>query len=132
MIPANGFLDQDFTVAEQSSHTWYLDIDRNIVSGFTDNLDAMKQAIYLILETERYQYAIFSWNYGVELLDLFGRQISFVAPELKRRISEALLQDKRIRRIDNFDFKVARNIVTVTFTAITIYGNLPIERAVTI
>ncbi|MFQ8776837.1 MAG: DUF2634 domain-containing protein [Roseburia sp.] len=27
----------------------------------------MKQAIYNILNTERYQYIIFSWDYGVEL-----------------------------------------------------------------
>jgi len=132
MIPANGFLDKDFEVVEQSSHTFYLDVDRNIVFGFTNKYEAMKQAIYLILETERYQYVIFSWNYGIELLDLFGKQMTFVLPELKRRISEALLQDTRIKYIEDFDFQVNRNIVTTTFTAVTVYGNIPIERTVTV
>ena len=131
MIPAaNGFLNGDFAVAEQSSYTFYLDIDRNVVFGFTDNLDAMRQAIYLILETERYQYVIFSWNYGIELLDLFGRQMTFVLPEIKRRVTEALLQDTRILRLEDFDFKVNKNIVLTTFTAATIYGDILIQKAV--
>jgi hypothetical protein len=132
VIPANGFLNEDFEVVEQPSHTFYLDIDKNIVFGFTDNIDAMKQAIYLILETERYQYVIFSWNYGIELLDLFGKQMTFVLPEIKRRVTEALLQDTRVQRLEDFDFQVDRNKVLTTFTAVTIFGNIRIERVVMI
>lgn len=132
MLPANGFLDEDFVMAEQSSHTFYLDIDGNVVFGFTDQAEAMKQAIYLTLETERYQYVVFSWDYGVEFVDLFGKQMSFVLPELKRKITEALLHDTRVLRVDDFDFQVNRNVVLVTFTAVTVYGNIPVERAVII
>ena len=132
MLPANGFLQEDFTVAEQASYTWYLDVGRNVVFGYTDGLEAMRQAIYLILETERYRYVIFSWNYGVELLDLFGKQMTYVLPELKRRITEALLQETRIMRLDNVDFQVKLNKVLVTFTAVTVFGDVAVERAVAI
>ena len=133
MIPAtNGFLQQDFEIAEQPTYTFFLDIDRNVIFGFTDNLEAMKQAIYLIFETERFQYVIFTWNYGIELLDLYGKQMTFVLPELKRRISEALLQDTRIQILEDFNFQVNKNKVLVTFTAVTIFGSVPIERAVNI
>jgi hypothetical protein len=90
-----------------------------------------EQAIYLILQTERYHYVIFSWNYGIELEDLFGMPISWVIPEVKRRITEALLQDSRITEVDNFEFDVKKGVVTTTFTAHTIFGDIPIERAVT-
>ena len=133
MIPSkNGFLQQDFEIKEQSTYTFHLNVDQNVVSGFTDDLEAMKQVIYLIFETERFQQAIFSWNYGIELLDLYGKQMTFVLPELKRRISEALLQDARIQNLEGFNFQVNKNKVLVTFTAVTIFGNIPIERAVNV
>ena len=132
MIPANGFLAKDFEIAEHPTYTFYLDIDNNIAFGYTDGIEAMKQAICLILQTERYQYVIFSWNYGVELLDLFGKQMTFVLPEIKRRVTEALLQDARIQSIEDFNFRVNKNVVLSTFTAVTTFGKIPVEKAVTI
>jgi hypothetical protein len=133
MIPAfTGLLNEEFQVEEQSSFTFFLDIDQNIVIGYTDGLHAMKQAIYLILSTERFQYMIFSHNYGVELLELFGKQMTFVLPELKRRITEALIQDTRITSVENFDFNVNKSVVLCTFTAVTIYGNTDIEWTVNV
>ncbi len=32
----------------------------NQIKGYTDSLEAMKQAIYKIINTERYQYLIYS------------------------------------------------------------------------
>ena len=53
MIPKNANIDfdNDFEFQEPSSNTFRLDIEGNKVQGFTDNLEAMKQAIYLILNT---------------------------------------------------------------------------------
>ena len=122
----------DFDVVEQSSNTYHLDIDKDVVYGFVDGQEALKQAIYLILETERYQYMIFSRNYGVELLDLFGQPLTYALPEIKRRITEALLQDTRIERLENFDFTVKKGVVRTTFTAVTAFGNIPVEKAVNV
>jgi|AGTN01.2.fsa_nt_gi Protein of unknown function (DUF2634). len=131
MIPStNPLLNGDIEFVEQSSHTFYLDVDNNIVFGFTNNQEAMKQAIYLTLETERFKWVIFSWNYGAEFDDLFGMPISWVIPEVKRRISEALLQDPRITAVDGFEFEVGKGKLTVNFTAWTIYGDIPIQKGV--
>lgn len=131
MIPsASTILNGDIEFVEQSSHTFKLDIDNNIVLGMTDLQDAMKQAIYLTLETERFKWVIFSWNYGAEFDDLFGMPISWVIPEVKRRITEALLQDARITAVDGFGFEVGKGILTVSFTARTVYGDIPIQKGV--
>jgi hypothetical protein len=91
----------------------------------------MEQAIYLILQTERYQYVIFSWNYGIELEDLFGMPISWVIPEVKRRIQEALLHDTRIKAADAFSFEVSeKGKLLVRFTAHTVFGDVDIEKGV--
>lgn len=106
--------------------------DDNIINGYCDELEAMKQAIYKILNTERYQYIIYSWNYGIETVDLFGEPITYVYLELKRRIKEALTQDSRIVSVDAFSFKVDKGKVHVIFTVHSIFGDVEAERAVDI
>ena len=133
MLPAvNDDLQKDFEIEEETSHTYKLDLDNSIIAGYVDDLEAMKQAIYLILNIERYEYLIYSWNYGIELNDLYGQPIPFVLPELKRRITEALLQDTRITGVDNFSFETTKGKVHATFTVHTIFGDVEAERVVTI
>jgi hypothetical protein len=51
---------------------------------------------------------------------------------LERRITEALIQDSRITKVDNFTFETNRNKVYTKFTAHTIFGDIEIEKVVTI
>jgi phage baseplate assembly protein W len=103
---------------------------KGVVIGYTDSLDAIKQAIYKMLNTERFDYEIYSWNYGIELIDLIGEPKEYVYAELKRRISEALTQDERIEGVDAFSFASKRNEVVVTFTVHTTLGDIQAERTV--
>ncbi|HOA84221.1 MAG TPA: DUF2634 domain-containing protein [Thermodesulfovibrio thiophilus] len=133
MLPAvNDDLQKDFEIEEETSHTYKLDLDNSTIAGYVDDLEAMKQAIYLILNIERYEYLIYSWNYGIELNDLYGQPIPFVLPELKRRVTEALVQDSRILGVDNFSFETNKGKVHATFTVHTIFGDVEAERVVTI
>jgi len=133
MLPAvNDDLQKDFEIEEETSHTYKLDLDNSTIAGYVDDLEAMKQAIYLILNIERYEYLIYSWNYGIELNDLYGQPIPFVLPELKRRITEALVQDSRILGVDNFSFETNKGKVHATFSVHTIFGDVEAERVVTI
>jgi len=66
--------------------TYRVQREKEIVSGTLEELEAMKQAVFKILFTERYQYEIYNWEYGMELNDLFGRAKSYVIPEIKKRI----------------------------------------------
>ena len=122
----------DFEIEEQPTLTYKLDYEKNRIIGKTDELAAMKQLVYLILNTERYQYLIYSWNYGVEFQDLIGQPKSFVLPELERRITDALMQDDRITTVSDFSFETNRHSVTAYFTVNTIFGDLETERTVKI
>lgn len=132
MIPSTtGFLEQDYELEEQPTYTYKMNLDTGSIRGYTDKLDAMKQAIFKILQTERYQYIMYSWNYGIETLDLYGEPISYVCPELERRITEALLWDERIESVDNFEFDLPqKGVIHVSFVAHTIFGNVQAERTV--
>lgn len=132
MIPSTvGFLDQDFEIEEQPSKVYKMDLDGNSIRGYCDGLDAMKQAVFRILNTERYQYIIYSWNYGIETLDLYGQPVTYVCPELERRIKEALLVDSRITSVTDFEHDVSvKKVVHTTFTVHTIYGDIAAEKEV--
>uniref|UniRef100_UPI0040278B01 DUF2634 domain-containing protein n=1 Tax=Dialister sp. TaxID=1955814 RepID=UPI0040278B01 len=118
----------------QPNKTYKMMIDTDRIQGtVTDDLEAVKQAIYKIINTERYKFLIYSWNYGIELENLFGKPIPYVLPEIPRRIKEALTQDDRIKDVLGFDLTYNRKgDVLAKFTVVTIYGNLEIEKVVNV
>ena len=120
------------TATEQTSRTYYLDVEKNIISNYCDGIEAMKQTIYCILNTERFNHLIYSWNYGIEIEHLIGESITYVIPELERVINEALIQDSRVVQVSDFKFEVNKNKVIVTFKVITTVGNIEIEKVVSI
>lgn len=132
MIPStNTILSTDLEVETQPSKNYKMYIEQNIINGFCDELEAMQQVIYKILNTERYEHIIYSWNYGIELLDLYGEPVTYVCPELERRITEALIQDDRIESVDNFEFDTSeKRTVKATFTVHTIFGSVESEKVV--
>ena len=71
--------------------------------------NAIKVWIYKALLTPRYNYSIYSWNYGSELMDLIGKAYtpSLTKEEAKRYIKEALSINPYILEVNviNTDFK---------------------------
>lgn len=111
--------------------TYKLDYKDESIRGHANDLAAIQQACYKILSTERYRYIIYSWGYGIELEDLFGKPLPYVYSELPRRIKEALLYDDRV--IDVKDFKLSHNkgSVLADFTVVTAAGTLELTKGVT-
>lgn len=132
MIPTtNTILNNELEVEEQPSKNYKMYFDEEIINGFRDELEAMKQVIFKILNTERYQYLIYSKYYGIELEDLFGEPVSYVCPELERRITEALVQDDRVESVDSFSFDIVeKRTVHVTFIVHTVFGEINAEKVV--
>ena len=63
MIPSvSNSMIANLEVETQPSKNYKMHIQDNIISGTCDGLEAMKQVIYKILNTERYVYSIYSWN----------------------------------------------------------------------
>lgn len=134
MIPKSTiFPGRDFVVEEQPTYTYAIDPDSKLIRGHVDGIEAMRQAVYKILSTQRYRYMIYSWNYGIELEDLFGEPVSFVCPELERRIREALLWDSRIEDVGDFKFDTSKKgTVHAYFVVHTTVGDLEADKEVNI
>ena len=122
-------------IAQYSVLSMTSDIDETEtgrIDGYTDGLDAIVQAIYLILSTERYQHIIYSWDYGVELLTLIGKPMSYVIAELPRRITEALMTDNRIKEVSDFQFEKRGKQLHTTFNVVTDIGTISTEMGVAV
>lgn len=128
-------IELDMTKIEKMtmpSLTWKINEEKAEVRGETDELDAMRQAISKILRTERYRYEIYDQNYGVELEELYGKNMTYVIPELKRRMEDALLADDRVTAVTDFSFQEEEGSVTAAFVVHTIFGEVTAERTVDI
>lgn len=123
-------LQANYAEVKQPNRTYRLVLDSMRVSGQTDGIEAIKQAVFKVLSTERYQHEIYSWNYGVELADLWGRPTTYVLPELKRRITEALTWDERIETVTDFAFDVQGGVIHMSFTVHTVAGAIDTEWSV--
>lgn len=113
------------TAREQTTRTYRADFARGRISGYADGISAMEQAVLLILSTERFRHAVYSWDYGSELGGVLGDDFQLAESEIKRLVREALLQDERVTDVDGFVFtRAARNTLNVSFTVRTIFGEL--------
>ena len=113
---------EELDIVEQSSYTFISD-GRQIV-GMADGLEAVKQTIQNILQTERFMYQIYSLNYGIESDDLVGADPDYIRVALPTRIEEALSVDDRILSVDDFTFDFSGDKAVVTCNVQTVYGTV--------
>lgn len=135
MIPKadNINIGEDIEIVEEPTLTYAFNFETGEIKGYKDGLEAMEQVVYKILNTDRYKYLIYDWDYGIELSDLYGKDKAYVYSELKRRIKEALMTDERITNVNDFEFRSpGKNVVYVDFTVYTTFGNIETSKEVNI
>ena len=132
MIPSIDILANEITEQKRPTNTYRIVVDADRIDGEANGMDSIAQAVYLILSSERYKHIIYSWDYGIELLDLYGKPMPYVMAELPRRITEALTQDDRIDDVVDFTFEHNRNKLLTKFTVVTNVGKLSSELEVAI
>ncbi|NFG25621.1 DUF2634 domain-containing protein [Clostridium botulinum] len=124
VLPQGGIIKNIDTIKEKKHFSKTYKIKENRIIGFCDEIEALKQTIYFILNTERYDYLIYPDIYGSELRRTIEMERDIAESELKRRIKEALTQDDRIENVDEFIFEYEKDSVLVKFTVFSIYSKL--------
>ena len=133
MLPTTSTSLESFNITENTSDTYAMKINKNLIKGNIEKVESMKQAVYKILNTERYQHVIYSWNYGIELKRLIGKPINYVKAELERLITEALTQDSRISSVDDFKIEtIDKGTLLASFTVNTEFGTFESSKVVVI
>ena len=110
---------------------WILDEDTGFLSEPELNIKAIAQDIKFILTTERNMYPIMGSNFGIELLDLVGKDEQYIRAQIKSRIADALSVDDRIIKISEFTFKKTdSNSLSVSFNVKTVLGDVPMTTTI--
>ena len=122
----------DLAISEEIETSVTYRLSNHQFQGFTDGAEALQQAIYKVLNTEKYEYPIYSFSYGIELESLIGKEPAYVKAEAKRRISECLLQDDRIQSVDDFKFALNSDNLIIEFSVTSIFGTTTITKEVNV
>ena len=97
-----------------------------LTGEIVEGLEAVKVWIWLVLQTPRYRYYIYTWDYGNEFEDLIGKGYTeeYIEAEAQRMTEDCLLVNENIQSITEFSVNMAGDTLTVSFTANTIYGEI--------
>ncbi len=123
ILPSDPFKLNNVIVQQEPGKTWYIDKVTNRINGNVDGLAAVRQAVEIILRTDRFQWLIYTPSSGVDYRYLVGNDPGYVAMELQRRITEALKMDSRVTGISNYNFVIDGDKLSVSFTVNTIFGS---------
>ena len=105
----------------------YRHTDNQIV-GNIDELEAIQQAVYHILSTERYAYAIYDNNNGVELEKYRKRGFEYLDATIQSTLQDALFQDDRITAVIVTSIeKTGADSALVKFTVVCSKGTFESE-----
>ena len=99
--------------------------DIKVVTG----LKALEVWIYKAILTDRFEYPIYSWDYGTELTDLIGQKFSkgLTESEAFRFIKEALMINPYINDVNNLGIVFDGDTVTIKISVTSVYGEVKID-----
>ena len=118
-------LSQGVVFQDQPSLTWIADPVTHRLRGRGDNYEAVCQAVEIIVNVERFKWQIYTPNFGTDYGGLLGTDPGYAASELRRRLEDAFLPDNRILGIKDYAYTFRDVSLTVTFTALTVFGDVP-------
>lgn len=113
-------LEEEEEQQAEAGYTYKLSTER--IQNNIDDLESVKQAVKKILMTPQFEHEIYSFDYGIDLESLLGKEPEELTISLKRMIREALLYDDRVTSIDNFEIGFSEDECLCEFTVSTIYG----------
>lgn len=127
MIPSLSIPENNKSNTLETSKTYLINFNKDRIQNKIDGLEAVKQSIFMMLNTQKQAFSIYPLNYGVDLNRYVGKDKNYIIGDLPREIKESLMRDERILNVENFQFsnpvKFKDNLI-VTFDVITIFGEL--------
>ena len=108
----------------QPSLSWYINKETNRIEGTVNGQAAVRQAVEIILNVERFRWQIYRPYSCMEWDGLIGQDPGYVGAELQRRVINALTVDDRVTGISDYDYTVDGSSLSAVFTVNTVYGSI--------
>lgn len=122
-LPQNIGFGTEIEYVSRPSLTWLINRQTMRVQSRVEGLEAVRQAVEIILSVERFKWQIYTSRIGTELDDLIGEEAAYIESELPRMVTEALLVDDRVIEVTDFVSHVKDDTMTWAFTVNTVYGS---------
>lgn len=116
---------EDIEIEELPTNTFLVEEEQ--VAGMNDGIEAMRQAVEIILTTKRFNHQIYTENFGIELDDLVGEDPDYIESIFPERVRDAFSVDDRILSEENYVFTVLGDTMTITFDVVTVFGSFSTE-----
>lgn len=133
------FMSAETEAAQQTVTTldnpreYGIDFETGELTGLiVEGIEAIKVWIWNCLHSERYRYAIYSWQYGVEYEQYFGQPLSeeYLQSDCQTETEEALMVNPYITGISDFEASLQGTTLHITFTVETTLGTLEVSEDV--
>lgn len=124
-------IDIDELAVENKTNAEY-EIDPNtgrLTGEIISDLDALVQWVKLVLNTPRYMYQQFSWDYGHELDTLIGSEYDkeLIESEVNRMLTDAFSPNEEIEGIRDLVCDFEGDKLIASFILVTIYGEAEVD-----
>lgn len=119
--------DTDIVLTSRPSKTWIIDRSAMQVGYMDEGLEAVRQAVEIALNVDRFRWQIYNTNFGNELKDLIGDDADYIQSEFPRMVDDALSVDDRVIDTTDYIFTVNGDSMAVSFTVNTVFGALTEE-----
>lgn len=126
------FMDDDELESEEimTSRDFRIDLETGrLTSGIVTGLEAIKQFVALALMTPRFDYAIYSADFGSEVEELMygDSSISYKESEIERMVIDALIHDERIDSVHDFIIETKNDGLYVSCKVESVEGLFELE-----
>jgi len=107
-----------------------VDWDTMTLTGeIVEGLDAIVMWVNNALRTKRYEWPIYSWDFGEEYTDLISHTYSeeYLENECNRLITECLQEHPYIQGIEELSVSVEGDYLHISFTLVTDLGEVDVD-----
>lgn len=132
------YIEEDETLEAEEEETeipreYGIDFVTGQLTGkIVEGIDALKVWIWFALQTPRYRYPVYTWDYGNEFEDLIGQGYSeeYIEAEAQAMTEDCLLVNEHIEGIADFSAVIENSRLIVSFTAETAFGDIHFSDAI--
>lgn len=107
-----------------------MDFETGMLTGqVVTGIEAIKVWIWCALHTQRFRYAIYSWDYGADMEQYIGQAVTqeFLDTDCHDEVEETLTISPYITGIDDFSAELTGDHLRMAFTVRTIYGDTEVS-----
>lgn len=121
---------QEATGVQEIPREYGIDFETGqLTDTIVEGLEAIKVWIWNCLHTERFRYAIYSWQYGAEYEQYIGQVVTdeYLQSDCQSETEDALMVNPYITGLSDFSAKLEDTTLHISFVVETSLGEMEVD-----